>query len=80
MVVLLSREFAVRVLAANLLAWPVVWYVMNAWLNNFALHTGISVSYFLLAGAITFLIALFTVGFHAVKAAGASPTDSLKNE
>jgi putative ABC transport system permease protein len=77
-VLLLSREFAVWVLISNIIAWPVAWYVMNGWLENFAFHTEMSVSYFLIAGIVTFLIAAFTVGFHAVKAAQANPVASMK--
>jgi putative ABC transport system permease protein len=77
-VLLLSREFAVWVLISNIMAWPVAWYVMNVWLENFAFHTEMSVSYFLIAGIVTFLIASITVGFHAVKAAQANPVASMK--
>jgi len=79
-VLLLSREFAQWVLISNLLAWPVAWFVLNGWLGNFAFRTEIAAVYFLLAGAITFLIAFLTVGFHALKAAGANPVQSLKYE
>jgi putative ABC transport system permease protein len=77
-VLLLSREFAVWVLISNVIAWPVAWYVMNRWLENFAFHTEMSLSYFLIAGIITFLIASITVGFHAVKAAHTNPVASMK--
>jgi putative ABC transport system permease protein len=79
-VLLLSREFAVCVLISNIIAWPVAWYVMNDWLENFAFHTEISVGHFLIAGIVTCLIALITVGFHAVKAAHTNPVVSLKSE
>lgn len=79
-VLLLSREFAVWVLISNIIAWPVAWYVMNGWLENFAFHTEMSVSYFLVAGIVTFLIASITVGFHAVKAAQANPVESMKGD
>ena len=77
-VLLLSKEFAAWVLISNILAWPVAWYVMNGWLENFAFHTEMSVSYFLIAGIVTFLIASITVGIHAVKAAHANPVKSMR--
>ena len=77
-VLLLSREFAVWVLISNIIAWPVAWYVLNRWLENFAFHTEMPVSYFLMAGIVTFLIASITVGFHAVKAAHANPVESMR--
>ena len=79
-VMLLSREFALWVLISNIIAWPVAWYVMKDWLGNFAFRTELSFTYFLLAGVSTFLIALLTVGFHALKAAEANPVTSLKHE
>jgi putative ABC transport system permease protein len=79
-VLLVSREFAFWVLISNILAWPVAWYVMKGWLNNFAFRTEISIGYFALAGAVTFLIAILTVGFHALRAAEANPVQSLKHE
>jgi putative ABC transport system permease protein len=78
-VLLLSREFAAWVVISNIIAWPVAWYVMNGWLENFAFHTQMSVDYFLMAGVITFLIASITVGFHAVKAASMNPAASMKS-
>jgi len=79
-VLLLAREFAAWVLISNIIAWPVAWYVMNGWLENFAFHTEMSVSYFLIAGIVTFLIASITVGFHAVKAAQINPAASMKSD
>jgi len=79
-VLLLSREFAVWVLISNIIAWPVAWYLMNGWLENFAFHTQMSVSYFLIAGIVTFLIAAGAVGFHAVKAAHTNPVASMKSD
>ena len=79
-ILLVSKEFAGWVLISNILAWPVAWYVMKDWLDNFAFRTEMSVGYFLLAGAVTFLIAFLTVGYHALKAAEANPVNSLKYE
>ncbi len=79
-VLLLSKEFAVWVLISNVIAWPVAWYVMNGWLENFAFHTEMSVGYYLIAGIITFVIASVTVGFHAIKAAQSNPVASMKVE
>jgi putative ABC transport system permease protein len=79
-VLLLSREFVVWILISNILAWPVAWYVMNDWLDNFAFHTEMPLTYFLIAGAVTFLIASITVGFHAVKATRTNPVESMKYE
>ena len=78
--VMLSKEFIKWVVLANFIAWPVAWYAMNKWLQNFAyrIHTGWGT--FCLAGALALCIALFTVSFQAFRAARANPVDSLRYE
>jgi putative ABC transport system permease protein len=58
----------------------VAWYATNKWLQNFAYKTGLSWWIFVLAGLITFGIALITVNIKAIKAAVANPVKSLRNE
>lgn len=77
---LVSAEFLVIVGIANLLAWPVAWMFMDNWLNGFAYRIGLSVTNFLVAGAVALLIAMVTVGFQSVRAARANPVNSLRNE
>ncbi|MFO7445783.1 MAG: FtsX-like permease family protein, partial [Ignavibacteriaceae bacterium] len=79
-IMILSKEFAVWVLIANIISWPIAYYFMQNWLQNFAFRTDISWNVFAVSGLIALLIALFTVGMHAVKAAKANPVDSLKYE
>jgi putative ABC transport system permease protein len=77
---LLVREFALLVVFANLIAWPVAYLIMSGWLRNFAYRTGIGWAGFVLTGLGTLAIALLTVGFQSVKAASASPAETLKYE
>ena len=77
---LLTGDFLKLVLLSNLFAWPVAYYLMSRWLDNFAYHTSLSLWLFALAGGMTLMIALVTVGFHAVKAAAADPVKSLRHE
>ncbi len=79
-VFILSREFTVWVLTANLIAWPVAWYAMRRWLESFAYHTEIKWQMFLLSGAIALAVALATVSFQTAKAALANPVDSIRYE
>lgn len=79
-VLLLSKDFIKLVLISLLLASPVAWYFMNKWLQDFAYRINISWWIFIVAGALTILIALITVSFQAVKAALANPVDSLRSE
>jgi len=76
----LSREFTWWVLAANLIAWPVAWYAMHKWLQNFAYHTTIAWWSFIAAGALALFIAWATISLQTLKSARANPVDSLKYE
>jgi len=77
---LLSKEFVRWVLLANLIAWPISYFAMNKWLQNFAYRTHIGVVAFLLSGGTALLIAYLTVSYQSIKSARANPVDSLRNE
>lgn len=79
-VVLISTEFTKWVLVANIIAWPLAYFFVNNWLQNFAYQTNITLWIFILSGALALAIALATVGFQAIKAAFANPVDSLRYE
>lgn len=79
-VVLLSKDFIKLVLVALLLASPVAWYFMQHWLQSFAYRIHISWWLFIVAGMGAILIALFTVSFHAIKAAIKNPVKNLRTE
>lgn len=76
----LSKDFIKLVLIANVIAWPVAWYVISNWLNDFAYRIPVSWMVFLAAGGIALLIALVTISFQAIKAAMANPVKSLRTE
>lgn len=77
---LLTKDLTSFVLLANLLAWPVAWYAMHKWLQNFAYRVDIGVWAFIVAGGIALLIALITVSLQTVRAALADPVKSLRYE
>jgi len=77
---LLSKEFSRWVILSNVIAWPVAWFILKKWLQNFAYHTNINWIIFVLAGIVALLIALATVSYQAIKAAQINPADSLKHE
>ncbi len=79
-VVLLTKDFTKWILIANIIAWPVAYYFMNKWLEDFAYRINISWWIFALSGGIALLIALTTVSLQAIKAATANPVESLKYE
>ncbi len=77
---LLCREFTKWVLLANLVAWPLAYYVMNHWLQNFAYRISIGPWIFLISGILALIIALITVSSHAIRAATANPVEALRYE
>ncbi len=79
-VTMLSKDFVKLVLLANVIAWPLAYYAMNHWLQDFAYRIEIGLSVFALAGAAALLIALLTVSYQAIKAAIANPVKSLRTE
>ena len=79
-VILLSKEFAVLVSIAFIIAAPVAYYLMSRWLDDYAYRTNLSYWIFALSGMLALLIALLTVSYHAIKAALSNPAKSLKYE
>jgi putative ABC transport system permease protein len=77
---ILNKSFVKWVIVANLVAWPVAWFVMDRWLQNFAYRIDLSLWMFALAAVLALLIALITVSFQSVKAALRNPADSLRYE
>lgn len=77
---LLTSEFAKWVLLANAIAWPVAYFVMNRWLQNFAYRVNLGVWIFVLAGSAAMVIALVTVVSHTLRAATANPVEALRYE
>ncbi|MBU1100257.1 MAG: ABC transporter permease [Bacteroidetes bacterium] len=79
-IMMLSKQFVKWVLLANIIAWPLAYFTMDSWLQNFAYQTELSFGIFILAGFIAIIIALATVTYQAVKAALMNPVSSLKHE
>jgi len=77
---LLSKEFVVLVVLANIIAWPVAYFVMTGWLKNFAYRAEIGLLTFLFSGFLALVIVIFTVCYQSIKAALANPLDSLRYE
>ncbi|MBN1224944.1 MAG: ABC transporter permease [Candidatus Aminicenantes bacterium] len=77
---LLIKEFVILVGIANLIAWPVAYFIMSRWLNDFAYRISLGIHLFVLAGLVALLIALSTVVFQAIKAALSDPVNSLRYE
>ena len=79
-VTMLSVSFLKLVLLASLIAFPIAWWFMKEWLNDFAYRINLSVWVFLLVAVIAFIVALATVSVQAIRAALANPVKSLRTE
>ena len=79
-VTLLSKDFLKLVLIAAIIAFPVAWYAMHNWLQDFAYRISIQWWVFVFAAVAALLIALLTVSLQAIKAAIANPVESLRME
>jgi ABC-type antimicrobial peptide transport system permease subunit len=77
---MLSKDFVKLVAISLVIAFPVAWWIMNEWLDNFVYRIHINVWVFVLAGMCALLIAMVTVSFQAIKAAIANPVQSLRTE
>jgi putative ABC transport system permease protein len=78
--ILVSKDFIKLVLFASIVAFPLAWWVMSKWLEDFSYRINISWWIFLIAGLVALLVALITVSFQAIKAAIANPVKSLRTE
>lgn len=79
-VVLLNKEFTKWVLISAVIAWPLAYFAMNSWLQNFAYRIDINVWAFVLSRIVAIGVAILTVSYQSIKAAIANPIDSLRYE
>jgi len=77
---LLVKELIGWIAIANVIAWPIAYFLMEKWLEGFAYRYRLTWTLFVQSGVMVLLVALLTVGFQTLKAATANPLDSLKYE
>lgn len=77
---LLTKELMQWIIIANVIAWPVAWYVMSKWLQNFIYRITMDWLTFILAGMLALVLALITVSSLSIKAALANPVQSIRYE
>ena len=80
LVLLLSKEYTVLVLIANVVAWPAAYLVMQYWMRQYAYHAEVSLFLFPAAGLLGLLIAWITVGTQTLRTAAGNPVDSLRRD
>ena len=79
-VFLLTKEFVLLVALANVIAWPLAYWVAKKWLTNFSYQTSVGLAAFVLSGGMALIIALAMASLQSLQTATANPTDSLRYE
>ena len=79
-VMILSREFLILVVIANVISWPVIYLIMNGWLDNFTSRISIGLSVFLIAALLVVLVAVIAVGYKTLSTAKTNPVKALRYE
>jgi putative ABC transport system permease protein len=77
---LITRDFLILVSISIVIAFPVAWYFMSKWLENYVYRNNLGPSLFILAAALTILITFITVGFKAYQASVMNPAQSIKTQ
>ena len=80
LVMLLSREFISLILLANLIAWPIAYYLMHDWLSGFAYQTDLNILPFVASAILALIIAFGTVSMQTIRAAHTNPINALRDE
>ena len=77
---MLSGEFVVLALVANVFAWPAAWLIMSRWLENYAYRIEVGWGIFFASGGVALAITLVTIGYHVTRTAYTSPAEVLRSE
>lgn len=77
---LLTREFAVLVVIANLIAWPAAYFLMRRWLEDFPYRIDVTPGVFIGVALFAIAIAMITISFQCIRAATLNPVQSLRSE
>jgi putative ABC transport system permease protein len=77
---LMTKDFAKWVLAANIIAWPIAYILARRWLSGFAYRIDLGWEIFVLSAAVALIVALLTVTYRSLRAATANPVKSLRYE
>lgn len=79
-VFLLSKEFLILIAVGNVVSWPIVYLVMDGWLDNFTSRIGIGISVFAIAATLVILIAIIAIGYKTFSIAKTNPIKALRYE
>ncbi|PKP35976.1 MAG: hypothetical protein CVT98_09805, partial [Bacteroidetes bacterium HGW-Bacteroidetes-15] len=77
---MLSLSFAKLALLSNLIAWPLAYFMLNRWMNNFAYRVELGIAIYFIAAAATIIVSILTTGYQSYKVSTQTPVESLKYE
>jgi putative ABC transport system permease protein len=77
---MINQDFMRLVGVANILAWPIAWWLMTSWLEEFAFRISFPWWVFIAAGTLTLVIAFLSISLQAIRAARGNPVKSLRDE
>jgi len=77
---LINKEFIKLVILSNIISWPIAWYFMRNWLNNYTYRIDLTIWPFIISGLIAISIALLSVSYQAYKASRTNPVNALRYE
>jgi putative ABC transport system permease protein len=77
---MISKEFLKWIVIANIVAWPVAYFLINEWLMEFAYRIPLNAGYFLIGGSISLGIAAVVMSYQVMRAASANPVEALRYE
>jgi putative ABC transport system permease protein len=80
LMLLMSKDFAILVAVAFVIASPLAWYFSDSWLQGFANRIQIDASFVIISGAVAIAVALFTISFQSIKAARENPINAMRSE
>ncbi len=79
-VLLMSKELTKSIIFASIISWPIGYYLMSNWLENFSYKISLNVTYFIFSGLLAVIISLLIISYKAIKTARTNPVNSLRYE
>ncbi len=79
-ILLFAKEFSIIIIVANLIAWPVAYFVLHNWLNNYAYRIDLTIFPFLIVGLILLALVAILISIKTIKTALTNPVKSLRTE
>lgn len=77
---MISKEFFILILISMIIAFPVAYFLMKNWLQNYTYQTSLSIWIFVLSGLAIMIIAFVTISYHTLRAGNANPVDSIRQD